>query len=672
MTRSRLSIIFGLLLCSIFLGVLFSGCLSGKSVGDNNASNGTNEVTVKSHFSKIYDVSGTDSRYGAYKGLVELRTADEEPNFIRVIKFDELSFPDPRLNIDYDVYTAWTGELDAAKNAVRVELKVADFIRQYDGVERTSADGEPVVVEGTIVADKDEQFTVTYESTEDSPHSFTATETWNYKGIGHEKPMFVYEDKFVASHEPMPEGLRTALWALLADYHALDFYDDYRDREEFELAVHYFPHFRTDFAWYRENKGAIRVVNKWLDEISMAESMERRRAYAPTLAEKASAFDSEMPVLYLNSLGMVSSALIGSDPLVQSESGDGLLWTGGYIGGQVFRYLTTGEQEALDNWLFALEGLFLCHDIVQDPTIFARSVRLHVEDGNTNWVHGTGPYEDYDWLCCGNNDMIQGLYYGYLLSYIFLPDDSSYDSYREKIAERAMRLADSCEVAQGSDFNNIKANWLAYLATGNTVYRDRYQALWSKQSLKFWVNAGSGMFYVWGISDWSGQHLNTIGQLILWFLAYATEDEESLDLLKEGWINGMRTNGVTRQVLWPVAAYSLANPPAELDKVFDEAIWGLRESPFPKQNFDIDRRIDPAWCASPLPELFWKFDWSEGGRHQGLYATPSFERGVADNDYTCNPLSFAATESDWSEGGGSDYLHTYWLGRYYGVIGEDD
>lgn len=643
MPGSKLSVMFGLIFCSLFLSALFLGCPSGGG-GDDDDSDDDDTASgdvVQRHFSKIYEVAGSDSRYGTYEGLVEVRFGNEKPNFIRVIKFDGLSFPDPRLDIDYDVHTAWTGELGADKNAIRVELKVADFIKKYGSVERTEADGEPVVVEGELASDGDEGFAVTYRTTDNSPHTFSATETWVYKGFGDEKPIFLYEDEFVASHEPMPEKLRDIL-------------------------------FRTDFDWYRENRNAIRVVNKWLDEVSMAESMLRARAFAPTLAEKAAAFDSEMPTLYLNPLGMYSGALIGSEPLRQSESGDGLLWTGCYLASQVFRYLKTGEQEALDNWLFALDGLFLCHDIVQDPTAFARSVRPHVEDGGKDWVRGTGAYEDYDWLCCGNNDMIQGLYYGYTLSYIFLPDEPAYDEHREKIAERAMRLADFCEVARDEGFNEIKANWLAYLATGGTAYRDRYEELWSSELLRSWAEVGDGMFYIWGVSDWSGQHLNTIGHLILWFLADATGDDESLRIFNNGWINGMRTNGVTRQVLWPVAAYSLANPPDDLEDVFEEAIWGLREAPFPKQNFDIDQRIDPSWCASPLPSLFWKLDWFEGGRHQGLFATPIFEREVSTNWFVSSPLSFEAKKSDWSDGGGADYLHTYWLGRYYGAIGEDD
>lgn len=618
----------------------------------------------------IFQVQGTDSRYGDYEGIVEIREG-EEPNFIRLIYFnDGMTFHDPRLDENVRVHTAWTGRIDPMTGEIDAELRVADFLDQYNHLERTEADGVPVPVMGQLAESEDDEFTFEYWTPEDGEHQFDITETWASPSDSMDDPQFADEDTFVASHEPMPDWLHGLVFLLMFNYHRLDFFDDYRDRPEFEEGVHYFSRFRGDFEFYRSHQSDIRVDDKWLDDISMAEAMLRRRAYRPTLEEKAALFDAEMPALFLNEPGFVSETLIGSSPLQQEPSYDGLLWNGCYLGSQVFRYLFTGEAEALENWLRILDAQFLAHDIPQDPTTFARTVRPHIADGAKGWAQGEPPYEMYDWRDPANNDMIQGLFYAYALSWIYLPDDPLYDAYRAGIAERSARLADSCSVALDGEFNEIKANWLAWMTTGEQAYRDRYQELWSNPLLRMWVTMGNGMFYLWGVSDWSGQHLDTIGMLALWFLADATGDD-SIAVINQGWVNGMRMNAVTRQILWPIAAAALGNPPASLDEVVDEAIWGLREMPFPKQNLDVNHRIDPFWCASPIPSLFWKLDWMQGGRHQGIYSYPLFQRHVSTNYFVSNPLQYDGGESDWSNGGGPDYLHAYWLGRYFGVIEPD-
>ncbi len=613
----------------------------------------------------IFQIEGSDSVNGDYTGTVEIRGADDEPNFIRLIRFNDLSFADPRLEIDYEVHAAWTGQIDLTTGAIDVELQVADFAVEYGGVTRTEEDGDPVIIEGEATSargDFQAQF-----ATVGGVHELTATETWSEPAPAGAKPTFISDDFFVVSHEEPPGWLKTTVNLILNSYHQLEFFDSYRDRPEFAAMIHYFPHYRTDFDWYRAHPGAIRVVNKWVDQVSMLETMLRARGFAPTLAEKAAAFDADMPELFLNPLGFVSLALVPSDPLQQSESGDALLWNGCYLASQVFRWLVTGEQEAFDNWLRILDAQFLAHDIPQDPTTFARAVRPHVADGSKEWIPGVAPYEAYDWLSPGNNDMIQGLYYAYTLSWIYLPDDAAYDEHRAKIADHARLLADYCSVANDGGFNEIKANWLAWMTTGEGAYRTRYQELWNKFTNQIWAGGGDGMFYIYGISDWSGQHLDTIGHLILQFLAEGT-GEPGLTTIANGWQNGMLFNGVSRQVLWPIAAYAFTDPPARYDEVLAEARWSLREFPYPKQSFPLDQRLDPKWCASPLPSLPWKLDWMQGGRFQGLYATPLWERDVSTNNYVAGPFHWNSPATDWTDGGGPDYLHAYWLGRYYGVI----
>ncbi|MDP8255564.1 MAG: hypothetical protein P9M14_07445 [Candidatus Alcyoniella australis] len=617
-----------------------------------------------------FEVQGSDSLHGDYSGLVEVRAAAEGPNFARSVAYDELTFDDPWLDVEYEVHSAWSGGIDLYSGEIALELEVADFMAGYDGLERNELDGEPIVINGQAEKLDAESFRVEYRSADDAAREFSAEESWTLVGPSESEPLYEDNDYFVSSHEPMPEFLHNLIWAMITGYHSLEFYEGYRDRPEFQLGVHYFSRFRSDFDWYREHPAALRLRNRWIDEISMAEEMIRARSYSPTLARKAQYFDAEMQSVFLNPQGMVSRALIGSDPLQIQESYDGLLWTGCYLASQAYRYLETADPEALANWLRALESLFLCQDVVQDPTTFARTVRYHDGEPPEGWHQADPPYEQYDWRSPGNNDMIQGLFYGYTISWLLLPNEPEYDALRQGIAQRAALIADHNGVALDGQVNELRACLLAYMTTGEQRFFERYEQL-AVGYLDTWHSIGNGMIYAWGISDWSGQHLNTVGSLTYWFLVQAA-DPARIELLQEGWINGMRGSGPTRQALWPIASYAFADPPTDLDWVLEESLWSLREFPYPKQNFEIDLRVDPDWCASPLPCLPWKFDWMNGGRHQGLYSVPFFQRDVSTNYFVSGAFSFEATASDWSDGGGADYLHAYWLARFFNIIGPEE
>jgi hypothetical protein len=125
------------------------------------------------------------------------------------------------------------------------------------------------------------------------------------------------------------------------------------------------------------------------------------------------------------------------------------------------------------------------------------------------------------------------------------------------------------------------------------------------------------------------------------------------------------------QTLFPIAAHAFGRPGPEFAEILDDARWRMREFPYPKQALAIDRTIDPAWCASPLPSLPWKLDWMQGGRIQGIWGVPLYER-MHENLIITAPSDWRLGETEWTSGGGADFLHAYWLGRVYGVIGAEE
>ncbi|MCZ7587232.1 MAG: hypothetical protein M5R36_29975 [Deltaproteobacteria bacterium] len=421
------------------------------------------------------------------------------------------------------------------------------------------------------------------------------------------------------------------------------------------------------------------MPNKIIDDISLAETRQRSRAYGTLLHEKAEAFDDETAAKNVNDYGLLDQWLAGSEPPERTHDHDSSLWTGTYVASQFYRWRTTGEEEALDNALKSLEGMLTLVPVTgHDPT-FARTLRPH--EGGTPppdpgsftqgaWFQGTAGYEDMDWRCCGNNDMYQGVVYSYVLALRFLPDDAEYDTYRDRIAENIVTLLENNADAQDGQFNEVNANGIAYLATGDGQYLTNYDTLFSPL-LEAFVLAGNGLFYLWGITDWSGQHLETVTMLTLQHLVQELKDEGRRGIVKRGWLAGMRNTHTVRYVLWPIAAYSFGDPGPGYEDIFAEAMWGMREAVYPKDSLDVDRRVDPAWTASPIPSLFWKFDWMDGGRHQGLYGRPLFTRGTSSCFWTTSPLDVGGGPTPWRDSG-ADYLHAYWMARAYGLLTSND
>jgi hypothetical protein len=181
------------------------------------------------------------------------------------------------------------------------------------------------------------------------------------------------------------------------------------------------------------------------------------------------------------------------------------------------------------------------------------------------------------------------------------------------------------------------------------------------------VFAGNGLFYIYGISDWSGQHLNTNALQTLALLDLLQNRPVS-ELVQAGFINGMNNTRWVRQPLVAVSAYAFADPDAGFDEILEDAIWSLREVPVPKREFNVDHRVRGDWIASPLPALFWKFDWMAGGRHQGLYGTPLFMRPATSCWYKDNPFGGVSHTKETTNHNGADFLHAYWLGRYFDVL----
>ena len=69
----------------------------------------------------------------------------------------------------------------------------------------------------------------------------------------------------------------------------------------------------TDFESYRKNQNTLIISNKTLNPLSLAEALNKRNAYAPTLSQKAQYFENETANYNLNQVGLLEIAQVDAE-----------------------------------------------------------------------------------------------------------------------------------------------------------------------------------------------------------------------------------------------------------------------------------------------------------------------------------------------------------------------
>lgn len=611
-------------------------------------------------FEGIYNVTGNEQGRGGYSGQVELRWMGSDYTFIRTVTYDTCAWQ------GYRVATAWEGvaQETAGTLTVTVSLRRMDFITQAGSVQRTAADAIPVAATGAFVQTDSATLTGAYFSTE-----FTITETMTYSSAPGSEPIFQTVRYMLPSHSRAPWWVRRLLFGLFNSYHALPFVAQYYPRPEFQAAIHYMVYDRTDFQFYRSNPNTLRVLNKIIDDVSLAETLCRNNAFRYSLNEKAQLYDENMQACHIEpGTGMFVAYDPSANPPYQPTC-DCAEWTGSYIASQAFRYRATGEAQALANIIPSLKGLFALVDITGDPTTFARAIMNTRGSVSGNWRRGTGEFAQFDWLAGGNNDMLRGLSYGFLTAWEALPETPEYEYLREGIRHRSRGITRYCNVANDGGFNEMTWNWLTWYFTGEKEFRWRFQKLAGNPLRILWIALGDGDIQYQGISDWSGHHLCILSLISYNILAQKTGDWR-YPCMRLGLRRAVLNIRRTRPALQTIAYFGLGNPRAGDVEYLKDAIWFLREIPYPKLRYTIDYSLNPGWCISPYPSLPWKLDWTTNpGRRQGLYGYPVFESPRGADEYIWKAAPFDERHGGGrTEQPGVDYLHAYWLGRCYGVI----
>lgn len=624
----------------------------------------------------LYDVDGTDSSYGAYTGLAELRETAE--GGIEVIHLTE--WTDARFEGD-SIALAWAGTMaDPSTNTVAVTLNTVGYISDYAGDSRSRDPNEnaPITYRATAVKTAEDTYSLDFDPLDAPNDPWTFEETWTWREPSAATAIWRNERQFLPAHAPMPSKTKRAAFRVFASYHTLPEVAPYVDRPEFQAAMHYRVFDPTDYDYYQQDGDRLRVIQQTVDAIALVEARQRADAYRYTLAEKQAIFDPLVVDKFLNEAGMV----VGYDPADsnQPREKDSMLWTGAYIASQSMRYLVTGDPVALDNVIESLNGQLICYEIVPTPGLFARTLRPYTGETEEPWVRGEGEYADLEWLPLGNNDMLKGYFAGLLWGQLALERAGGDPDLQRRMIDVVDGLLayNPLLVIEGiKDVNDLFDRMvfvlLVHLLDPNP--RD-YLAYSVDHALiaPYLERTGNNAIYWYGIADWSGLHLGVQTMLTLYEASRQIEDPLRLS---PGHLETYRTSmarsleklegsrGLSQLV------YGTLADEQPIPAIVDEALWLLREMPTPKSRYAIDHRINPTFVMSPLPELPWKFDWNEGGRLQSLYFYPIFEQGI--NNYQWRvPVGHFTGSGEGELKSGVDYLFGYWFSRYYGVIGPED
>ncbi len=617
----------------------------------------------------LWTVHGIDAR-GIYDGTASIEPTTTGYRFVRTVHWPGVTVEDGR-----DLHWVFAGEM-APSLAMTASLRRADYVVKRGTSVRSAADG-PIALTGTVVVDA----AAGHLGVKITGTGIATDETWSDHRALDGKPLWKDERVFVPGHPPPSAAEKAQADALYADYRKLPVIAPYASRPEFLAAIHGNIVDPSDFDFYRANPNALRVAQKPIDDISRLETLRRANAYRMKLADKAAAFQNDMETRWMDpAVGVVVyGAVTASGAIV--DDGDSALWTGTYVAAQAYRYQATGDATALPPLLTALGGLLTLQEITGDWAHFARALRKGTTGAAGAWHQGTGAWANLQWLEGGNNDMVKGLFYGYLTAWSLLctTGASTYPSYCQRIVTNAKHLVDDVKLASGDTSqadatNKLPASWLYAVVTPSAVEKVQYQA----EAEGVWAVAkpiiqATPVYYHQGVVDWSGQHLSMVGDAIEMLLA------QRLNLGGDA-VNVVRAHidashddlKLQRFATWHFLEGAFGTTAGASSPGVDDARWRLREMPYPKISIDIDKRIGPEFCMSPNPGVPWKQDWMQypdPDRTEGLATYPLFETTT---DETMWKVGADYRDSSGVEVTGVDYLHLYWFARRYGLLSASD
>ena len=637
----------------------------------------------------IYSVQGTNTSFGEYSGKVWIHGSQVQ----RLIHFKTFR------QQDLEVESIWSGV--AQGQEFDFSLKRSNVLTAFNGYTPTDDEIKNSMKIALSAAEVGQAMSFTVQD------EGTYNETWQRQGDASEKPLWMdLRTSVVGLGDEGSKLIKIARWAGLDA--VMDWYRNlpesqvYKDRVEFQQGKQIFISDKTDADFYAKNKTTLRITNKTVNPLSLAEAMMRRNAYGKTLAQKAEYLGKQTTSENLNAAGILEISVLdqNGNKVGRATEYDSALWTSLYGLSEVMRYQATKDPQALHNFRRVLDGILTLTEITNSQTEFARSLAVSPPEENLGdgWIQGTGKFANLKWRAGGNNDMAKGLFITLALAHKYV-----HPSETALIAriQRAVQALTGFQAIRERAFNNGIAHGLV--------------ALWNKDQSELNVFTQSMIngieqigdatkldvgFYVGGVADWSGINLTMTSNLAQIFVSeellkvFTTNDTSHYLIatsLKQSQSKLKEMHDVYKEAhrdFLTVMAYAFS-PQAREDKTFKaearQALWTLREIPAPRNigSGSVDLSKIPEWSLSSWPRVPWKalagFKKVKSDRTfldhaQGVYSYPNFETLAWSTTFLWKDSPFYLTfqGNGQTRSFSSDYLMVYWSARAAGLISDKE
>ncbi len=671
-------IIFGALLFTLTLVVTFN-------IGTNYRP--SRSIASATDIEGLYEISGRSTDKGDFSGTAWVKNGVVQ----RLI-----TWSDYRFNGD-KVQSIWSGKV--SEKSFDFTLTLSNVLTRYEFYSVTNEELKPQSLSLPLIQ-------LSYQFSYHLNGDGDVKETWTKKGPATDEPLWTDLRKNVLGvgdkHPVVTAVAKLAgLYKVIQMYRELPQMAPYQNKPEFQNGEQFFVDDKTDADFYLKNPGILRITNKTLNPLALAEATMRRNAYGHTLAYKANFLGNETITNNLNAAGLLELATVddNGNKTGRTTEYDSALWTSMFGWAELMRYQNTKDPAALANFKKVLDGILTLVEITGDPTQFARGLAISPpeESLGEGWIQGTGKYSQLKWRQGGNNDMSKGLFMTFALAHQVLTRDDA--ALIERLKKVSKVLVKQKPIAERG-FNSALAKGL--------------DALWNEDedSLDFfYINTISpinfladvtkieaGLYYG-AIADFSGIHLSMISNMSQ--LLIAQELRKVFPYNPLGWKAKQVEKNAQKRLYDMHVAYKNAHrdfltlitytysPVAREHKEFVEeakqAVWSLKEVPAPRfiGSGTVELPRLSHWSMSSWPRQPWKA--LSGFRKlkdnpnvadlvEGAYAYPLFETQAWSTTYFWKDLPFSMYygSNKYIKPFSSDYLMLYWASRSSGIISAQD
>ncbi len=406
-----------------------------------------------------------------------------------------------------------------------------------------------------------------------------------------------------------------------------------------------------------------------------------------TLAEKAKHYSDMTEKYNVRDIGFVTNRNLDdiydlSSGKVEISDNDGL-WTGSYLISQAYRYAVTGEKEALDISRRSMKALLLLMKITGIPGFTARAIRRPGEkgfgNGHPEWHLAKDDISELEWKGETSSDEMVGHFAAASTYFDFCADEAE----KKEISEAICAIVDHIlshgyRLCDADGLPTTWANWspddlnrsdrwywehgvnafemLAFLKvahhmSGDEKYNAEYLRLVEKEH--YAVNA---MYRK--VDDAHTCHIddNLCFLISIPLLRYETDPD-----ILQCYLIGMREHWeyerVERNPFWNILYGAFTEECCELDA----GVNSLREMPLDLMEMKL--------INSVRNDLDWDYSPEKFGEPPHLKTSlPYDEKPLA--NYDCNQLLADRLSERKILLYGAVYMLPYWIGRYYGLIGE--